>query len=243
MAFAPESAEELEIKRQAEEAERKRIEEERKRQAEREKEKKKEEAEAKAVETKEKEEKKEKQAFTFESLNPLAALQRQMDEISHMIQDAQVVLDDAAGVLERIACILDWDEPRITACVVLALVILAWALIFIDVVVRFMTNIVLGVFMKTFFTIFSPRTIKWSISAGFLFTMRHPAILPDAATAAIEEDKAARKAALASASSSGAAGADAQDQSDEQKASLMDPRPLPPVNVFYRIPTSATRIL
>jgi len=243
MAFAPESAEELEIKRQAEEAERKRLEEERKRQAEREKERRKEEAEAKAIEMKEKEEKKEKQAFTFESLNPLAALQRQMDEISHMIQDAQVVLDDAAGVLERIACILDWDEPRITACVVLALVIIAWALIFIDVVVRFMTNIVLGVFMKTFFTIFSPRTIKWSISAGFLFTMRHPAILPDAATAAIEEDKAARKAALASASSSGAASADAQDQSDEQKASLMDPRPLPPLNVFYRIPTSATRIL
>ena len=233
-AFEPESEEQREIKRQEKEEEKKRLKEEKK-------EKKQEEKEKKAAEAKEKEEKKEKQAFTFESLNPLAALQRQMDEITHMIQDAQVVLDDAAGVLERIACILDWDEPRITALFVLGLVILAWALIFIEAVVRFVTKFVIGVVMKTFFSIVTPKTIKWLLSAGFLFTMRHPAILPDAATAAIEQDKAARKAAASAAAATGSSAA--QDLSDEQKVSLMDPRPLPPVNIFYRIPTSATRIL
>ena len=56
-----------------------------------------------------------------------------------MITDAQVVLDDAAGILERIVSILDWDEPRVTALVVIGLILLAWAFIFIDAVVRFTT--------------------------------------------------------------------------------------------------------
>jgi len=238
LAFAPESAEQLEMKRQDAEAEKKRVEEERKNLAEKEKENKLTEKQAKAAEAKEKDDKKEKQAFTFESLNPLASLQRQMDEISRLIQDAQVVLDDAAGVLERIVCVLDWDEPRVTACAVVALVLLAWALIFIEVVARFVTNVVVGVLMKTFFTIVSPRAIKWVASIAFLFIMRHPAILPDAATAAIEEDKAARKAAAVSSASSSA-----PVVVDDRKASLLDPRPWPPMNVFYRIPSSSSRIL
>ena len=97
--------------------------------------------------------------FSFESLNPLAALQRQMDEITQMITDAQVVLDDAAGILERVVGILDWDEPRVTACVVVGLFLIAWAFIFIDAVIRFITTVVVGVFVKTFFTIFSPFAI------------------------------------------------------------------------------------
>ena len=66
-----------------------------------------------------------REVFSFDKLNPSAALQRQMDEITKMITDAQVVLDDAAGILERIVSILDWDEPRVTALVVIGLILLA----------------------------------------------------------------------------------------------------------------------
>ena len=107
--------------------------EERKKGGEKEKkeEEKKKEEEEKKEEEKESEIQKPREVFSFESLNPLAALQRQMDEITQMITDAQVVLDDAAGILERVVGILDWDEPRVTACVVVGLFLIAWAFIFI----------------------------------------------------------------------------------------------------------------
>lgn len=188
---------------------------------------------------------KKSEIFTFESLNPLAALQRQMDEITAMIQDAQIVLDQAAGVLERVVGLLNWEEPRVTAVIVIMLLGLAWAFIFIDAVIRFMTTVVIGVFFKTFFSIFTPSTIKWALTLGMLFALRHPAILPDAATVAIEEEKAIRRAAEKAAAEGGAkAKAKAQHADvDDTKAAVLESRPLAPVNIFYRIPTQASRIL
>ena len=245
LAEAPDSEEEAERKRQAQAEAKKKLEEAKKRQAEEAKkvaEEKK--AEEKAKKEQEKSEKKQ-EAFTFESLNPLASLQRQMDEITQMIADAQLVLDSAAGILERLASILDWDEPRITACIVITMFLLAWACIFIDIVVHFVTSIVIGVIAKTFFTIFSPSTIKWGLSFGLLFTLRHPAILPDAATSAIEEEKRIRRAAAEAAAEAAEAGAkvDAKPNATETKATVLDPRPMVPLNIFFRIPTQSTRIL
>ena len=243
LAFPPDSEEELEKKKASEAEAKKKLEEAKKLALEEEKRK---EAEKKEEE-KESEIQKPREVFSFESLNPLAALQRQMDEITQMITDAQVVLDDAAGILERVVGILDWDEPRVTACVVVGLFLIAWAFIFIDAVIRFITTVVVGVFVKTFFTIFSPVAIKWGVSFATLFALRHPAILPDAATAAIEEEKRLRRAAAQAAAQASSAGAkvESKDKAEifEPKSAVFDPRPLAPVNVFYRIPTQATRVL
>lgn len=250
LAFPPDSEEEKEKKKQAE-AEAKRKLEEAKRIAAEEKkrlaaEKKAAAKEAKVEAAAEAAANKKSEIFTFESLNPLASLQKQMEEITAMITDAQIVLDQAAGILERVAGILDWEEPRVTALVVVTLIGLAVVFIFIEAVARFVTRIILGVIMKTFFAIVSPKTIKWGLTFATLFALRHPAILPDAATAAIEEEKALRRAAAEAAaerapvgSSKAATPTDAVDV----KSSALDPRPIAPVNVFYRIPTQATRIL
>ena len=44
-----------------------------------------------------------KETFSWESLNPLAALQKQMDEVFAMITLSQSILDEVAGGLERVA--------------------------------------------------------------------------------------------------------------------------------------------
>ena len=56
-----------------------------------------------------------KEAFNWDSINPLAALQRQMDEVFAMITLSQTILDEVAGAAERLAGILSWEEPRVTA--------------------------------------------------------------------------------------------------------------------------------
>jgi hypothetical protein len=247
LAFPPDSEEEKEKKRASEAEAKKKIEEAKKLALEEKQRIEAEKEEEQAKEMKESEIQKPREIFTFESLNPLAALQRQMDEITQMITDAQVILDDAAGILERIAGILDWDEPRVTACVIVGLLLIAWAFIFIEAVIRFVSTVVIGVFAKTFFTIFSPIAIKWSVSFAVLFSLRHPAILPDATTAAIEEEKRLRRAAADAAAQASSAGAkvEIKDKADavEPKSAVFDPRPLAPVNLFYRIPTQATRVL
>ena len=243
----PDSAEELERKKQAK-AEAKRKLEEAQRQAtlQAEEDKARAEKEKKEKEALAKSEKKQ-EAFTFESLNPLAALQRQMDEITQMITDAQAVLDKAAGILERLVSVLDWDEPRITACIVATLLVFAWACVYVDLVVTFASKFIFGVIFKTFFTIISPTTIKWVLSFGMLFTLRHPAILPDAATAAIEEEKRVRRAAVEAQSEAADAGAKVDTKiaatTAASAASAFDPRPLAPMNIFFRIPTQSTRVL
>ena len=247
LAFAPDSEEELERKRASEAEAKKKLEEAKKAEAEEEKRRAAAQKEEARIEAEKAEAAKPREVFSFDKLNPLAALQRQMDEITKMITDAQVVLDDAAGILERIVSILDWDEPRVTALVVIGLILLAWAFIFIDAVVRFTTHVVVGVFLKTFFTIFSPIAIKWGVSFTMLFTFRHPAILPDAATAAIEEEKRVRRAAAEAEAEAQDSGAKVESKAKgglvDNKAAVFDPRPIAPMNVFYRIPTQAARVL
>ena len=52
-----------------------------------------------------------KEAFNWESINPLASLQKQMDEVFAMITMSQNILDEAASCAERVAGILSWRNP------------------------------------------------------------------------------------------------------------------------------------
>ena len=122
-----------------------------------------------------------------------------MDEVFAMITLSQTILDEVAGAAERLAGILSWEEPRVTAGFVVLLLALAWSLIYVEMVTRFFVKVILGVVLKTVFTVVSPSAIKFGVSAAILFVMRHPAILPDEKTKAVQEAKAraAREAALA----------------------------------------------
>jgi hypothetical protein len=175
-----------------------------------------------------------KETFSWESLNPLAALQKQMDEVFAMITLSQSILDEVAGGLERVAGVLSWEEPRVTAGFLLVILAAAWALVYVEVVTRFFVKIVLGVVVKTVFTIVSPSTLKFGASAGILFAMRHPAILPDEKTKVLQEAKAraAREAALAAE----LANEEEDDESSENAA-------VAPLNVFFRMPTQSDRLL
>ena len=77
---------------------------------------------------------------------------------------------------------MSWEEPRVTAGFLCAILVSAWALVYVEVVTRFFVKIILGVVVKTIFTVVSPSTLKFGASAGILFAMRHPAILPDEKT-------------------------------------------------------------
>ena len=186
-----------------------------------------------------------KEAFRWESLNPLAALQKQMDEVFAMITLSQSILDEVAGGLERVAGILSWEEPRVTAGFLLVILGAAWALMYVEAVTRFFVKIVLGVVVKTAFAIVSPSALKFGASAGILFAMRHPAILPDEKTKVLQEAKAraAREAALAAELAN-------ENGDDEQEAMAPPPpppappsAPLAPLNVFFRMPTQSDRLL
>ena len=187
-----------------------------------------------------------KETFSWESLNPLAALQKQMDEVFAMITLSQSILDEVAGGLERVAGVLSWEEPRVTAGFLCVILVSAWALVYVEVVTRFFVKIILGVVVKTIFTVVSPSTLKFGASAGILFAMRHPAILPDEKTKVLQEAKAraAREAALAAE----LANEDDDDASPSDVAAPPAPpappsAPLAPLNVFFRMPTQSDRLL
>ena len=189
-----------------------------------------------------------KETFSWESLNPLAALQKQMDEVFAMITLSQSILDEVAGGLERVAGVLSWEEPRVTAGFLLVILAAAWALVYVEVVTRFFVKIVLGVVVKTVFKIVSPSTLKFGASAGILFAMRHPAILPDEKTKVLQEAKAraAREAALAAELAN-----EEGDDEEAENAAVAPPAappappsaPLAPLNVFFRMPTQSDRLL
>ena len=133
---------------------------------------------------------------------------------------------------------------------------MAWALVYVEVVTRFFIKIVLGVVVKTIFKIVSPATIKFGVSCGVLFALRHPAILPDEQTRIQMEarKRAEREAALAKEAALEAAGVDDDDEEEEAAvavtappppapSAILDPRPLPPLNVFFRMPTQSDRLL
>jgi len=113
-----------------------------------------------------------KETFSWESLNPLAALQKQMDDVFAMITMSQTVLDQAASCLERVAGLLTWEEPRVTAGCLCLILVTAWALVYVEVVTRFFFKVVMGIVVKTLFTIVSPAAVKFGVSAGILFVMR-----------------------------------------------------------------------
>jgi len=139
----------------------------------------------------------------------------------------------------------------VTAGFVVVLLVLAWMLIYVEAVTRFFVKIILGVVVKTIFTIISPATIKFGISAGILFVLRHPAILPDEQTKVVQEakKKAGREAAVAVEQANAATGDDAADKTllvpppPPAAVAILDPRPLPPLNVFFRMPTQSDRLL
>ena len=167
-----------------------------------------------------------------------------MDEVFAMITLSQTILDEVAGAAERLAGILSWEEPRVTAGFVVLLLALAWSLIYVEMVTRFFVKVILGVVLKTVFTVVSPSAIKFGVSAAILFVMRHPAILPDEKTKAVQEAKAraAREAALAKEL------AEAEGDADDEKAApppapAPPSKPLPPLNVFFRMPTQSDRLL
>ena len=125
-----------------------------------------------------------------------------------------------------------------------------------EIVTRFFIKIVLGVVVKTIFKIVSPATIKFGISCGVLFALRHPAILPDEQTRIQMEarKRAEREAALAKEAALEAAGGDDEDEEEEAAvvaapppppapSAILDPRPLAPLNVFFRMPTQSDRLL
>lgn len=185
-----------------------------------------------------------KETFSWESLNPLAALQKQMDEVFAMITLSQAILDEAASALERLAGILSWEEPRVTAGFLCIILVLAWALVYVEVVTKIFVKVIIGIIVKTIFTIVSPSTIKFGVSAGILFVMRHPAILPDEKTKALQEAKARaqREAQLAQE----LAEADGDDEVVLPPPPPPPPppsAPLAPLNVFFRMPTNSDRLL
>ena len=189
-----------------------------------------------------------KEAFNWESINPLASLQKQMDEVFAMITMSQNILDEAASCAERVAGILSWEEPRVTAGVLVVILALAWALVYVEIVTRFFIKIVLGVVVKTIFKIVSPATIKFGISCGVLFARGTRSSCRRAdATRWRPRARGARggppEAALE------AAGGD--DEDEEEEAAVVgataagtechpDPRLLAPLNVFFRGPRRAT---
>ena len=183
-------------------------------------------------------------AFSFADLNPLAQLQKQLDEIYMMITLSQNILEEVAGAAERVAGILSWEEPRVTAVAVAVLLVIAWCLIYVEAVTRFIVTFVIGVVFKTIFAIISPSTIKFGVSCGILFVLRHPAILPDGQTQAIQAEKKKQEMeAAAAAESSNSVSEAPPPPPPPAPTAILDPRPLPPVNIFLRMPTQQDRIM
>ena len=185
-----------------------------------------------------------KEAFNWDSINPLAALQRQMDEVFAMITLSQTILDEVAGAAERLAGILSWEEPRVTAGFVVLLLALAWSLIYVEMVTRFFVKVILGVVLKTVFTVVSPSAIKFGVSAAILFVMRHPAILPDEKTKAVQEAKARAAGKRRSRRNwRRRRGTPTTRKPRAPPAPAPPSKPLPPLNVFFRMPTQSDRLL
>ena len=86
--------------------------------------------------------------------------------------------------------------------------------------------------------------MKFGVSAGILFAMRHPAILPDEKTKAVQEAKERARKERERAKELAESG----DEADEAAAPPPPPPapptpPLAPLNVFFRMPTQSERIL
>ena len=211
---------------------------------------------AKEAEKKKKSMTKPKEAATWDSINPIAQLQKQLEEVKLLITQSQSILDQVAGGVERFIGIFTWAEPRVTAMTILVVLALGWATLYIQTIVRVGFELMTGVVAKVVFKIVTPERVKFACTCGLLWLLRHPAIFPDDVRRAIQEEKNARIEAQLAAEAKKASGEmNAQPEEVDLELEealkdappkvdyLFDPRPLPPLNVFFRIPTRSSQLV
>jgi len=210
---------------------------------------------AKAEEKKKKNMTKQKDAATWDSINPIAQLQKQLEEVKLLITQSQSILDQVAGGIERFVGIFTWAEPRVTAMIILVVMAFGWATLYIQTIVRVGLELMTGVIAKVIFKIITPERVKFACTCGLLWLLRHPAIFPNDVRRAIQEEKNARmEAQLAAEAKKESGEMDASEEVDSELAEalkdeppkvdyLFDPRPMPPLNVFFRIPTRSSQLV
>ena len=211
---------------------------------------------AKEAEKKKKSMTKPKEAATWDSINPIAQLQKQLEEVKLLITQSQSILDQVAGGVERFIGIFTWAEPRVTAMTILVVLALGWATLYIQTIVRVGFELMTGVVAKVVFKIVTPERVKFACTCGLLWLLRHPAIFPDDVRRAIQEEKNARIEAQLAAEAKKASGEmNAQPEEVDLELEealkdappkvdyLFDPRPMPPLNVFFRIPTRSSQLV
>jgi hypothetical protein len=207
---------------------------------------------AKAEEKKKKNLTKQKEAATWDSINPIAQLQKQLEEVRLLITQSQSILDQVAGCIERFVGIFTWAEPRVTAMIILVVMAFGWATLYIQTIVRVGLELMTGVIAKVIFKIITPERVKFACTCGLLWLLRHPAIFPNEVRRAIQEEKNARMEAQLAAEAkkeSEETGevdmelAEALKDEPPKVDYLFDPRPMPPLNVFFRIPTRSSQLV
>lgn len=139
---------------------------------------------------------------------------------------------------------------------ILVVLALGWATLYIQTIVRVGFELMTGVVAKVVFKIVTPERVKFACTCGLLWLLRHPAIFPDDVRRAIQEEKNARIEAQLAAEAKKASGemnaqpeeVDLELEEALKDASpkvdyLFDPRPMPPLNVFFRIPTRSSQLV
>ncbi len=64
------------------------------------------------------------------------------------------------------------EAPRVPAGCWWLILGIYWGLVCVGVGTRFVVKVVMGIVVKTLFTIVSPAAVKFGVSAGILFVMR-----------------------------------------------------------------------
>jgi len=127
-----------------------------------------------------------------------------------------------------------------------------WTTLYIQTIVRVGLELMTGVIAKVIFKIITPERVKFACTCGLLWLLRHPAIFPNDVRRAIQEEKNARMEARLAAEAkkeSEETGevdmelAEALKDEPPKVDYLFDPRPMPPLNVFFRIPTRSSQLV
>ena len=197
---------------------------------------------------------KRKEANPWEAINPLVQIQKQLDEVTLLITQSQTIMDDIAGGVERFIGMFTWSEPRVTAMIILVVLASGWSALYIQEIVSVAFHLLTGVVAKVIFKIVTAERVKFACTCGLLWLLRHPALFPDDIRRAIQEEKNARiEAQLLAEAKKDADGAIGEDVDVELQEALkdappkvdylFDPRPLPPLNIFFRIPTRGSQLV
>lgn len=163
-------------------------------------------------------------------------------------------MDDIAGGVERFIGMFTWSEPRVTAMIILVVLASGWSALYIQEIVSVAFHLLTGVVAKVIFKIVTAERVKFACTCGLLWLLRHPALFPDDIRRAIQEEKNARiEAQLLAEAKKDADGAIGEDVDVELQEALkdappkvdylFDPRPLPPLNIFFRIPTRGSQLV